>query len=243
MSWRSSPARSGFGLWASALKLAADVARPGGAEPRERVRLALTVLLTALSGGPLISASGFPGGPDDLVADAIDNLGFGADYAVPAERPGVPEPGPRPGSDERGGARRAGTSTGTGQDGHGVRADPGVPRITYRPVATLAAFSLVYSKVISSAGPMLPLCLPFAVAARRQYGPGWDDHIAGLARQAEAVASLLRALPRKLHRLVRADSTPARYSPRQLNAFQTAYSSWAEQHPDLAPLLRNTDET
>ena len=52
--------------------------------------------------------------------------------------------------------------------------------------------------------------------------PGWDDHVTVLARRAEAVASLLTALPRKLHRLVRADGTPVRPSPRQLNAFQAA---------------------
>jgi hypothetical protein len=105
------------------------------------------------------------------------------------------------------------------------------------------AFTLVHKKVIDSAGAMVPLCLPFAVAARRQYGPGWDDHIARLARQAEAVASLLRALPRKLHRLVRADGTPARYTSGQLKAFQATYSCWAEQHPDLALLLsRSTDD-
>jgi hypothetical protein len=57
--------------------------RPGGTEPRERVRLALTVLLTAMSGARL--SSELPGGPDDLVADAIDNLRFGAEDAVPAE--------------------------------------------------------------------------------------------------------------------------------------------------------------
>jgi hypothetical protein len=44
------------------------------------------------------------------------------------------------------------------------------------------AYSLIYTRVITSAGPALPLCLPLAVAARRQYDPGWDDHIAGLAR-------------------------------------------------------------
>ena len=106
------------------------------------------------------------------------------------------------------------------------------------------AYSLVYRKVIGTAGHQLPLCLPFAVAIRRQYGPGMDDHVAWLARQAEAAASLLKALPRKLHRLVRADGTPVRPSPRQLNAFQAAYRPWAEQHPDLAPLLlREADKT
>jgi hypothetical protein len=104
------------------------------------------------------------------------------------------------------------------------------------------AFSLVYKKVIKSTDPMLPLCLPFALAAQRQHGPGWDDHVAELARQAEAVASLLRALPRKLHRLVRADGAPVRYSSRQLNTFHETYSSWAEQRPDLALLLPNTDD-
>ena len=67
--------------------------------------MALTVLLTAMSGGSLASMSGLPGGPDDLVADAIDNLGFGADDTVTGRRPSVLEPGPGPGRDERGGAR------------------------------------------------------------------------------------------------------------------------------------------
>ncbi len=56
----SGMARCGFGLWTSALKLTGDVARLGGAEPRDRVQLALTVLLTALSGAPL--SSDFPAG-------------------------------------------------------------------------------------------------------------------------------------------------------------------------------------
>ncbi|MGO9782516.1 MAG: hypothetical protein ACLPQY_22555, partial [Streptosporangiaceae bacterium] len=143
-------------------------------------------------------SSGLPGGPDDLVADAIDNLGFGTDDTVAAED---------------------------------------------LAFLNLARARELCKRVIKNTGPMLPLCLPFAVAARRQYGPGWDDRIAGLARQAEAAASLLRALPRRLHRLVRADGTPVRYSSRQLNTFQATYSSWAEQHPDLALLLLcNTDD-
>jgi hypothetical protein len=67
----------GFGQWAAALKLAGTVTRPGGAEPPERVQPAVTVLLTVLAGG--IPSSGRLGGPDDHMADAIDNLGFGSD--------------------------------------------------------------------------------------------------------------------------------------------------------------------
>ncbi len=227
----SGVARGGFGLWTSALKLAGDVARPGGAGPRDRVRLALTVLLTALYGATL--SSGLPGGPDDLVADAIDNLGFGTDHRRRG-RPGVSEPA------------RARELMNEAKPAELEQARELVKTVMAY-AQTLAfigsrtdrslrwpAFSLVCKTVIKNTGPMLPLCLPFAVAARRQYGPGWDDHIAGLARRAEAAASLLRALPRRLHRLVRADGTPVRYSSRQLNTFQATYSSWAEQHPDLA---------
>lgn len=233
----SGPPRGGFGLWASALKLAAGVARPGGAEPGERVRMALTVLLTAMSGGSPTSMSGLPGGPDDLVADAIDNLGFGADDTVTA-----------------GDLTFLNLARVRDVMNEAKHAELEQARELAKTVMAYAqtlaflgsrtdrslrwpAYSLVYRKVIGTAGQQLPLCLPFAVAARRQYGPGWDDHVTGLARQAEAAASLLRALPRKLHRLVRADGTPVRPSPRQLNAFQAAYRPWAEQHPDLAPLL------
>lgn len=237
----SGVARGGFGLWTSALKLAGDVARPGGAGPRDRVRLALTVLLTALSGAPL--SSGLPGGPDDLVADAIDNLGFGTDDTVAAEdlaflnlaraRELMNEAKPAELEQARELVKTVMAYAQT------------LAFIGSRTDRSLRwpAFSLVCKRVIKSTGSMLPLCLPFAVAARRQYGPGWDDHIAGLARRAEAAASLLRALPRRLHRLVRADGTPVRYSSRQLNTFQATYSSWAEQHPDLALLLLcNTDD-
>jgi hypothetical protein len=237
----SSPARGGFGLWTNALKLAGDVARPGGAEPRERVQLALTVLLTALFDVPL--TSGLRGGPDDLVADAIDNLGFDAEVTVPAED-------------------LAFLSLARARElmDEATRAELEQARELVKTVMAYAetlafigsrtdrslrwpAFTLVRKRLINSTGPLLPLCLPFAVAARRHYGSGWDDHIAGLARQAEAVASLLRALPRKLHRLVRADGTPVRYSARQLSTFQATYSSWADQHPDLALLLlRSTDD-
>jgi hypothetical protein len=239
----SGRARGGFGLWTGALKLAAGVARPGGAEPRERVRLALTVLLTALSGAPLSSGPGRPGGPDDLVADAIDNLGFDADDTVSAEDLAFVN------------LARARKLMNEAEHAELEQARELIKTVMAY-AQTLAfigsrtdrslrwpAFTLVHKKVIDSTGAMLPLCLPFTVAARRQYGPGWDDHIAGLARQAEAVASLLRALPRKLHRLVRADGTPARYTPGQLKAFQATHSSWAEQHPDLALLLsRSTDD-
>ena len=86
-------------------------------------------------------------------------------------------------------------------------------------------------------GPVLPLSVPFAVAARRQFGADWDDHITGLSRRAGAVASLLRALPRRLHRLVPADGTPVKGSPRQRQVLYAACAAWAEQHPDLAELV------
>ena len=241
----SGRARGGLGLWTGALKLAARVANPGGAEPRERVQLALTVVLTALSGAPLSSGPRRPGGSDDVVADAIDNLGFAPGRLILHGGPGIREPDPSPAADGGGGARRSGTGTGAGQGSHGVRADRGVHRITDRPVAALASITLVHKKVIDeTAGAMVPLCLlPFAVVARRgsdragmTISPGWRA-------RPRLLASLLRALPRKLHRLVRADGMPARYTPGQIKVFLATYSFWAEQHPDLALLLsRSTDD-
>jgi len=226
-------------VWTRALKLAAGVARPGGAEPAERVRMALTVLLTALAGGPLTSLSGLPGGPDDLAADAMDNLGFGAGDTVAAgdlaflNLARVRDVMNEAEHAELEQARELVTTV--------MAYAQTLAFLGSRTDRSLRwpAYSLVYGKIIGTADHQLPLCLPFAVAARRQYGPRWDDHVTGLARQAEAVASLLRALPRKLHRLVRADGTPVRPSPRQLGAFQAAYRPWAEQHPDLALLLQH----
>lgn len=72
----------GVRQWTRALTIANTVARAGGADPAARIELALAVLLTLLFGGK--PSSDLPGGPDDLVADAIDNLGFGADETVAA---------------------------------------------------------------------------------------------------------------------------------------------------------------
>lgn len=181
--------------------------------------------------------SGLPGGPDDLVADAIDNLGFGSEDTVPAGDLAFADLGRvREMMDE---AEHADLEQARDLVKTVMAYAQTLAFLGSRTDRSLRwpAYNLVYSRVISAAGDQLPLCLPFAVAARRQYGPGWDDHVAALARQAEAVASLFRALPRKLHRLVRADGTPVRLSPRQLDAFQAAYRPWAEQHAELALLL------
>lgn len=230
----SGQTRRGFGLWASALKAAVQ---SNSISPRERVRRALPVLLAALSGTPLPDG---PVSPDDQVTDAVDHLGFGVDDAIAAEDLAfvnlarvreVMNEAEHPELEQ---ARELIKTVMTyAQDVAFIASCTG--RMPLWP-----AFSLIHSKVIKSADPVLPLCLPFAVAARRQYGPRWDDHIAGLARQAEAAASLLRALPRELRRLVPAEeaSAPARHDPGQLAAFHAAYTPWAEQHPDLALLLQ-----
>jgi hypothetical protein len=227
--------RGGFGQWAAALKLAGTVTRPCGAEPPERVQLAVTVLLTALVGG--IPSSGSPGGPDDHVADAIDNLGFGSDDNVTAADLGFLN------------LARARELMSQAQQAELEQARDLVKAvIEYAETVAFVgsrtdrslrwpAFSIVHRKVITSTGPVLPLSVPFAVAARRQFGADWDDHITGLTRRAEAVASLLRALPRRLHRLVPADGTPVKGSPRQRQALCAACAAWAEQHPDLAELV------
>lgn len=102
------------------------------------------------------------------------------------------------------------------------------------------AFSIVFKKVIKNSVCVTPLCLPFAVASRQQFGAEWDDHIADLVRQADAVASLLGALPPRLHRLVPVNDGQVKASARQLSAFQAAFSVWAEKHPDLVRvILRN----
>lgn len=75
-------AGGGFRQWTKALRIANTVARAGGADPAARIELALAVLLTVMSGGT--PSSDLPGGSDDLVADAIDNLGFGADETIAA---------------------------------------------------------------------------------------------------------------------------------------------------------------
>ncbi len=216
---------------------AAGVARPGGAEPADRVQMALSVLLTVLTGGPLTGMSGLPGGSDDLVADAIDNLGFGTEDAGSAGDLAFADLGHiREVMDQ---AEYAELERARDLAKTVMAYAQTLAFVGSRTDRSLRwpAYSLVYGRVISAAGDQLPLCLPFAAAARRQYGPGWDDHVAALARHAEAVASLLRALPRKLYRLVRADGTPVRPSSRQLDAFQAAYRPWAEQHPELAQLL------
>ena len=99
------------------------------------------------------------------------------------------------------------------------------------------AFSIVHKKVITSTSPVLPLSVPFALAARRQFGADWDEHITGLTANVEAVASLLRALPRRLHRLVPADGTPVNGSARQLQVLHAACAAWAKQHPNHAELI------
>jgi len=133
-------------------------------------------------------SSGLPGWPDDLIADAIDNLGFGAEDTVPAEDLAFLN------------LARARELMNEAKHAELEQARELVKTVmAYAQTRAFIgsrtgrslrwpAFSLVYKKVIESTDPMLPLCLPFALAARRQHGPGWDDHAAELARQAEAVA-------------------------------------------------------
>ena len=235
-------ARGGFGLWTSALKLAGDVARLGGAEPRERLQLALTVLLTALSGPPL--SSGHPGGPDDLVTDAIDNLGFGAEERSRQEDLAFLNVArARRVMDE---ANRAELEQARElvKTGHGVRANPGVHWITYRPVPPMAR---IHPRLQGShqehgshavALPSVRSRRTAPIRSRMGRPCRWAGTPGrGCRKPAQSIAA--EAAP----------SGPGRWHTRQVqlkaaeHLSRLTYSSWAEQHPDLALLLlRNTDD-
>ncbi|MGW1073374.1 hypothetical protein [Streptomyces sp. NPDC002537] len=103
------------------------------------------------------------------------------------------------------------------------------------------ALSLVVKRVVTTDPDRLSALVPFVIAIRRQFlavDACWDETFDRHLRRVEAQASVLRAVPKRLHRFVMPSAgTRRRASRRQRQVLMTAVGAWAALHPDLAELV------
>lgn len=103
------------------------------------------------------------------------------------------------------------------------------------------ALSVVGRRLLRDRDALPAALVPFAAAARRQFlaqDPDWDAMLRRHIARAEAVASLLRALPRRLHRLIPVHGgAPPQTSAAQRRELLAVYTTWGAAHPEAHALI------
>ncbi|MEU5417875.1 hypothetical protein [Streptomyces sp. NPDC020667] len=222
--------------WLEALKLANARGR-SPASAAQQMKAGLTVLLILLSGGA-------PG--NDEVVDTVDNLGFDLDVTLAARDLAFLNVD----------TVRAAVANAGGAEMEMAR---DTLREALRYASTLCylgsrldrslrwpALSLVFKGAVGANLDRLSALVPFVIAIRQQFlaaTPDWDESFARHLRQVEAQASVLRAVPKRLHRfIIPSAQAQLRASPRQQQALTAAVGAWAARNPVLAELVNSRPE-
>ena len=222
---------AGVRTWIDAVRLANRLGRadvPAAAQ----VRSALTVLFSAVLGA-LVAA--------EHAADAVDNLGFDLDDTITGEDlrfldvAAVREVVRGAGHAEFEAARDAVALI--------LRYSDALAFIGARTDRSLRwpALSIVSRRLLAARSTVPAAFVPFAVTARRQFlaqDPEWDRTLQMRVSHAEACVSLLRAVPRRLHRFIPATGQAAKKaSASQQRALLGAVREWTAAHPHESELI------
>ena len=218
-------------VWIDAVRVANKLGRadvPAAAQ----VRAALTIVLSALLGAKVAA--------DDAI-DAIDNLGFDLDDTITGDDLAFLNAA----------AVREVVRTAEHAEFEAARE---VMALILRYIDALAmigsridrslrwpALSFVGRRLLAERSSLPAAFVPFAMTARRQFlaqDPEWECTLEARVDHAEACVSLLRAVPRRLHRFVSATGRPApRASAAQQRALLGAVRVWAAAHPRQHALI------
>jgi len=222
--------RPGARAWINAIKLANTFGR-ADASAAVQVRSALAVLLTAMVGSTP---------EDERVVDAVDNLGFDLDDTLSAAdlafldlakvRAVVAE------ADQL--EIDAARDTLQAMLGY-IRTLSYVAGRTDKSLRW-PALTLVAKRVVDGNVVLPGAMVPFVIAVRRHYlaaAPDWDAQFRRHVGRAEALAELLRALPKSMHRFIpRGGAAPVTLRGPHRHA-AAAVLAWAQLHPQKWALI------